>query len=127
MPDTEKSQIQLSYIERELRAAGANPYLVVLGVNTLDNQGHMDGRFDAWPRPVIVPLSGNWLGNLSAQPLLTCGHAPATALTLADEADAMLYMACAESQDWSPRRTRCWWRKPYSPLIEHVADVLFEC
>lgn len=95
--NTEKLQIQQSYIERELRAAGANPYLVVFGANTLDNQGHIVTRFETWPTPVIVPLSGNWLGNLSAQPLLTCGHAPATTLTLADEADAMLYVApCAE-------------------------------
>jgi|ERR1017187_426247 hypothetical protein len=80
-------------IERDLRAAGANPYLVVFGTNTIDNRGDVDKRFDSWPAPVIVPLSGDWVGALPAQPVISGGHAPAIPLTLADQADALLYVA----------------------------------
>jgi hypothetical protein len=80
-------------VERELRAAGANPYLVVLGTNAVDNDGNVDKRFDSWPMPAIVTLSGNWVGQLPAQPVVSGGHAPATPRKLADEADAMLYVA----------------------------------
>jgi hypothetical protein len=80
-------------IERDLRAAGAKPYLVVFGTNTIDNRGDVDKRFDSWPAPVIVPLSGDWVGALPAQPVISGGHAPAIPLTLADQADALLYVA----------------------------------
>jgi hypothetical protein len=43
--------------------------------------------------PVLVTLSGNWVGALPAQPVLSGGHAPAIPLTLADQADALLYVA----------------------------------
>ena len=81
------------YIERELLAAGANPYLVVFGTNMMDDRGDVDKRFDSWPAPVIASLSGNWVGALPAQPVLSGGHAPAIPLTLADQADALLYVA----------------------------------
>jgi hypothetical protein len=82
------------YIERELLAAGANPYLVVFGTNVIDNHGNVDKRFDAWPVPVIASLAGNWIGALPAQPVISGGHAaPAIPLTLADQADALLYVA----------------------------------
>jgi hypothetical protein len=80
-------------IERELRAAGGNPYLVVFGTNMIDNRGDVDKRFDSWPAPVIVPLPGDWVGALPAQPVISGGHAPATPLTLADQADALLFVA----------------------------------
>src|SRR5579859_3552695 len=80
-------------IERDLRAAGANHYLVVFGTNAIDNRGDLDKRFDSWPAPVIVPLSGDWVGTLPAQPVISGGHAPAIPLTLADQADALLYVA----------------------------------
>jgi hypothetical protein len=80
-------------IERYLRAAGANPYLVVFGTNTIDNRGDVDKRFDSWPAPVIVPLSGDWVGALPAQPVISGGHAPVIPLTLADQADGLLYVA----------------------------------
>ena len=60
-------------VEHELRAAGADPYLVVFGTNVVDTRGDMDQRFDSWPVPAIVPLSGNWVGDLSAQPVLSGG------------------------------------------------------
>lgn len=97
IPQLDRSQIAPGYIEQELRAAGANTYLVVFGSNVIDGQGHTDKRFDSWPTPAIAPASGSWLEKLPAQPLLSCGHAPATPLTLGDEADAMLYVApCAD-------------------------------
>jgi hypothetical protein len=53
----------------------------------------VDKRFDSWPVPVITPLAGNWVGALPAQPVISGGHAPAIPLTLADQADALLYVA----------------------------------
>ena len=89
----DKAHLGPGYIERELRAAGANPYLVVFGTNVIDNRGDVDTRFSSWPAPVIAPLSGNWVGALPAQPVISGGRAPAIPLTLADQADAMLYVA----------------------------------
>ena len=89
----DKAQLGPGNIERELRAAGADPYLVVFGTNAIDNRGDVDRRFDSWPAPVIVPLAGDWVGTLPAQPVISGGHAPAIPLTLADQADALLYVA----------------------------------
>lgn len=94
------------YIEGRLRAAGASSYLIVFGTNAIDNRGDVDPRFDAWPAPVIVPLAGNWVGGLPAQPVITGGHAPAIPLTLADQADALLYIApCRHLQTVHESRT----------------------
>jgi hypothetical protein len=79
-------------LDRELLAAGAKPYVVALGTNVIDSRGDVDKRFDSWPSPVITPLSGNWVGALPAQPVISGGHAAATPLTLADQADALLYV-----------------------------------
>ena len=92
-PPVNKANLGPGFIERQLRAAGANPYLVVFGTNMIDNRGDVDQRFNTWPAPVIVPLSGNWVGALPAQPVISGGRAQATSLTLADQADAMLYVA----------------------------------
>jgi hypothetical protein len=78
-------------VEREIRATGANPYLVVFGANVVGGYDDLDRRFDAWPLPAIVSLSGNWVGDLPALPVLTGGGVPATALKLADAADALFY------------------------------------
>lgn len=80
-------------VEREIRGAGANPFLVVFGTNAVDGFDNLDNRFNEWPRPAIVPLSGNWVGELSAVSITTGGMAPATPLRLADAADALLYLA----------------------------------
>ena len=97
VPPVDRSQLAPGYIERELRAAGANPYVIVFGTNVVDGRGDVDRRFDPWSVPVIVPLSGNWVGELPAQPVVTGGHAPTTPLKLADQADAMLYVAPCDS------------------------------
>ncbi|HEY3989084.1 MAG TPA: hypothetical protein VGM02_07290 [Acidobacteriaceae bacterium] len=100
VPPLNRAQLGPDYIERTLRNAGANPYLIVFGTNVADNQGDADERFASWPTPAIASLSGNWLGRLPAQPVTTCGRALQTPLTLADEADAMLYVApCADLTD----------------------------
>jgi hypothetical protein len=93
VPPVDISQFSPGYIEQELLAAGANPYVVVFGTNAIDNRGDVDKRFASWPAPVLVPLFNNWVGALPAQPVISGGHAAATPLTLADEADALLYVA----------------------------------
>ena len=97
VPRVDATKLTAGYIERELRAAGANPYLVVFGTNVVDNYGDVDKRFDSWRVPSIVPISGNWVGELPAQPVTSGGLAPATPLTLANEADAMLYVGPCDS------------------------------
>jgi hypothetical protein len=79
-------------VERETRAAGANPYLVVFATNVVGGYDDLDRRFDSWPTPTIVALLGNWAGDLPALPSLTGGEMPATPLKLGDAADAMLYV-----------------------------------
>jgi hypothetical protein len=93
LPRLDRIKLHLGYIEREIRAAGADPYLVVFGTNAVDNHGDVDRRFDSLPAPALVPLFGNWVGSLPAQPVISGGHAPAIPLTLADQADALLYVA----------------------------------
>ena len=79
------------FIEHEIRAAGADPYLVVFGTNAVGDYDNLDKRFDVWPAPVIAKLAGNWVGDLPAVPALTGGLGPATSLKLAEAADAMFY------------------------------------
>jgi hypothetical protein len=105
VPPLNTAQLDPGYIERQLRDAGADPYLVVLGSNVIDDRGDVDKRFDSWPTPVIVSLSGNWVGDLPTQPVVSDGRAPTTPLILADEADAMLYVApCSAMQEVFPSR-----------------------
>ncbi len=93
LPLLSRIKLQPGYVEREIRAAGANPYLVVFGTNAVDNHGDVDRRFDSLLVPVLVPLYGNWVGTLPTQPVLSGGRAAAIPLTLADQADALLYVA----------------------------------
>jgi hypothetical protein len=85
------------FVEREIRATGANPYLVLFGTNAAGGYDDLDRRFDAWPVPVIVPLEGNWVGDLPAIPVLTGGVGSATSLKLADAADALFYAGPRDS------------------------------
>lgn len=93
LPPIDRANLKPGYIERELRAAGANPFLLVFGTNVIDEHGDIDPRFDAWNAPVIVPLANNWVGDLVAQPVLTGGHAAPIPMTLGQQADALLYVA----------------------------------
>jgi hypothetical protein len=84
-------------IEREIRAAGANPWLVVFGTNAVGGYDNLDARFDSWPLPAIVPLAGNWVSELPALPVLTGGVVPASPLKLSDAADALFYAGPRDS------------------------------
>jgi hypothetical protein len=84
-------------VERNLRADGAIPYLVVFGTNVVGGYDDLDHRFDAWPAPAIVSLAGNWVGDLPAMPVINGGTTPATPLKLADAADALLYIGPRDS------------------------------
>jgi len=105
-----------SYVEPQLRQAGAKPYLIVFGTNVTGGYDDLDHRFDAWPAPAIVSLAGTWVGELSAMPVLSGGmpggramvvHGPPSAgavpeappppLRLEDAADALLYLGPRDS------------------------------
>jgi hypothetical protein len=81
------------YIEKQLLAAGASPYLIVFGTNATGGYDDLDKRFDAWPLPAIVDLRGNWVGDLPSEPVVAGGTRPATSLKLGVAADALLYLA----------------------------------
>jgi len=84
-------------VERTIRAAGANPFLVVFGTNVVGGYDDLDKRFDTWPAPTIVSLSGGWVGELPAMSVINGGTTPATSLRLADAADALLYVGPRDS------------------------------
>jgi hypothetical protein len=79
-------------VEQAIHAASVQPYLVVFGTNAVGDYDDLDRRFDAWSLPVIVPLSGNWVGALPANPVLTGGEVAPTSQKMEDVADAMLYV-----------------------------------
>jgi len=54
-------------IGEELRAAGAKTYLIFVATNTPGGYDDFDPRFDSRPAPVIVSLSGNWVGELTGK------------------------------------------------------------
>jgi hypothetical protein len=93
VPPVDRSHLAPGYIERELQAAGANPYLVVMGTDTVDGRGDVDSRIESWPTPALISVRDNWLGDMPSQPIVSGGHAPATPLTLADQTDAIIYIA----------------------------------
>lgn len=84
-------------IEQRMRAAGADPYLVVFGTNVVGGYDDVDPRFDSWKTPAIVALSGNWVGDLPAVPVMTGGPGPANSVKMAAVADAMLYVGPRDS------------------------------
>ena len=79
-------------VEGTIRAAGADPYVVLFGTNVVGGYDDVDARFDAWKTPAIVSLAGNWVGDLPAMPVLTCGAGAPNALRMSAAADAMLYV-----------------------------------
>jgi hypothetical protein len=84
-------------VETVIRAAGVRPYLVVFGTNAVGRYDDLDHRFDTWPLPAIVPLSGNWVGELPANPVLTGGEVAPNSQKMADVADAMLYVGSRDT------------------------------
>jgi hypothetical protein len=85
------------HIEKEIRAAGGNPFLVAFGTNTVGSYDDLDKRFDSWPKPAIVSLANNWAGDLPAMPVLFGGTEPPTPLKLSQVADALLYVGPRDS------------------------------
>ncbi len=80
-------------IEQQLRAAGANPYLIVVGTNTVGGPNDVDHRFEAWTAPVVVALANTWVGELPAVPVVMAGRGPTLpSLKLKEAADALLYL-----------------------------------
>jgi hypothetical protein len=87
-----------SYIEPELRRAGAKTFLIVAGTNAVKGYDDLDHRFDSWPAPSIVLLKGNWVGELSAMPVISGGTAEIQPpLKLKDATDALLYLGPRDS------------------------------
>lgn len=84
-------------VEQAVRAAGVDPYLVVFGTNVVGGYDDQDPRFDAWKTPAIVALAGNWVGDLPATPVMTCGAAAPNALKMSAAADAMFYAGPRDS------------------------------
>jgi hypothetical protein len=84
-------------VEQAIRTAGVQPYLVVLGTNAVGGYDDLDHRFDAWSLPAIVSLSGNWVGELPANPVLTGGEVAPNAQKMEDVADAMLYVGSRDT------------------------------
>ncbi len=84
-------------VESAIRAEGVQPYLVVLGTNAVGSYDDLETRFDAWKPPVIVPLKGNWVGELPAMPVVTGGMVAPDAVKMSDVADAMLYLGSRDS------------------------------
>ncbi len=86
------------YIEPELRRAGAKTFLILAGTNAVKGYDDLDHRFDSWPAPSIALLNGNWVGELSAMPVITGGTAEIQPpVKLKDAADALLYLGPRDS------------------------------
>lgn len=92
-------------VEQAVRAAGVQPYLVVFGTNAVGGYDDLDHRFDAWPLPAIVALSGNWVGQLPANPVMTGGIVAPNSQKMESVADAMLYVGSRDTltQVFMPR------------------------
>jgi hypothetical protein len=86
------------FVEREVRAAGVNPYLVVFGTDAVGGYDDLDRRFDLWPVPAIAGLSGNWVGELPAMPVVTGGMVAPNSLRMAQVADALFYAGHRDAQ-----------------------------
>jgi Protein of unknown function, DUF399. len=81
------------YIEPELRRVGAKTFLILAGSNAVKGYDDLDHRFDSWPAPSIALLNGNWVGELSAMPVITGGTGEIQPpLKLKGAADALLYL-----------------------------------
>ena len=86
------------YIEPELRRAGAKTFLILAGTNAVKGYDDLDRRFDSWHAPSIALLNGNWVGDLSAMPVITGGTGEIQPpLKLKDAADALLYLGPRDS------------------------------
>jgi hypothetical protein len=76
----------LPTIEQDIRAAGANTWLIIFDTRIYDDP---QNRFAAWPLPAIVDLRGNWVGDM---PVFGAGF-PGKSPILGEAADALLFIA----------------------------------
>lgn len=92
-------------VEQAIRAAGVQPYLVVFGTNAVGGYDDLDHRFDAWTLPALVALSGTWVGEMPANPVLTGGNVAPNSQKMGAVADAMLYVGSRDmlTQVFVPR------------------------
>jgi hypothetical protein len=67
-PPLDRHRIAPGYIEREIRAAGADPYLAAMGTDVINDGGVVDKRIETWPTPVLIDVRANWLGEMPSQP-----------------------------------------------------------
>lgn len=86
-----------SVIERELVQARARPFVVLSGTNVIGGYDDLDGRFTSWPALSIVSLADDWVGNLSANSVLSGGARTSPTPVLKDAADALLYLGPRDS------------------------------
>lgn len=84
-------------VEQAIRAAGVQPYVVAFGTNAVGRYDDLDHRFDAWTLPAIVALSGTWVGELPANPVLTGGNVAPDSQRMEDVADAMFYIGSRDN------------------------------
>jgi len=86
------------YIEPELRRAGAKTFVILAGTNAVKGYDDLDHRFDSWPAPSIALVTGNWVGDLPAIPVISGGtESIDPPVKLKDEADALLYLGPRDS------------------------------
>jgi hypothetical protein len=82
----------------ELRRAGAKTFLILAGTNAVRGYDDLDHRFDSWPAPSIALLNENWVGELSAMPVITGGTGEIKPpLKLKGAAEALLYLVPRDS------------------------------
>jgi hypothetical protein len=84
-------------VEQAIRATGVQPYLVVFGTNAVGGYDDLDHHFDTWSLPAIVTLSGNKVGELPANPVLTGGEVAPNSQKMEDVTDAMLYVGSRDT------------------------------
>jgi hypothetical protein len=115
------------YVEKELRAAGATTFVVLLGTNAVGGYDDLDKRFDTWKVPALMLLKGNWAGDLPATPVLTGGTAPAGAnpLKLQDAGDALLYLGPRDTLTAVHMSRADLDGTPYGREITRRLDIIF--
>jgi hypothetical protein len=72
-------------------------YAIIVHVGFKDRNSAYEPRLCDWPVPALAPLRGTWLGALEAGLVLGSGEAAYRSVTLADAADAYLYLGPRDS------------------------------
>jgi hypothetical protein len=101
--------------------------VILFGTNAVAGYKDLDKRFDAWKVPVLIPLKGTWVGNLSAMPVLTGGTAPTgpNSLKLQDAADTLLYLGPRDTLTAVNMSRADLEDTPYGREIARCLEILF--